>query len=92
MAVVRDMSPYCLKLLYTEDIGGALFYRNVMSAGLNSTKSQRTVTFTATIVTGASQLFLIGFVFTSTFLSNFKHFMCCLYKETDSITRYFSHV
>lgn len=46
MTDVRVMSPCSLVLLYTDDIDGALFFLNVMSAGLNGTKSQRIVIFT----------------------------------------------
>lgn len=46
MTVVLVMSPCSLGLFYSDGIGGALFFRNVMSAGLNGAKSQRIVNFT----------------------------------------------
>jgi len=46
MTVVRVMSQRSLGLLYTDDIGGALSFRNVISAGLNGAKTQRIVIFT----------------------------------------------
>jgi hypothetical protein len=68
MAVVRVMTPCSLGLLYTDDICGALSFRNVMSAGLNVAKSQRIVSFTVSSMKSRIsqikvQFFLIDFCF-----------------------------
>jgi hypothetical protein len=50
MTVLRVMSPCSFGPLYTDDMGGALFFRNNMSAGLKGAKSQRVVIFTGSFM------------------------------------------